>query len=223
MSSTPKAAVYEQLARIGKALSNPIRLEILELLAQSERSVDVLGTMTGQSIANVSQHLQQLRQAGLVTSRKQGLFVFYRLAGDEVVDLLGALGTVGETYLADLNRVVQTYFSSEDALEAVPARDVLERARKGLITVIDVRPADEYEAGHLPGALSIPLPELQKRLRELPKRKEIVAYCRGPYCLMSFAAVKTLRSQGFKARRLQAGLPEWRSAGLPVESSERPR
>jgi rhodanese-related sulfurtransferase/biotin operon repressor len=223
MSSTPKAAVYEQLARIGKALSNPIRLEILELLAQSERSVDVLGTMTGQSIANVSQHLQQLRQTGLVTSRKQGLFVFYRLAGDEVVDLLGALGTVGETYLADLNRVVQTYFSSEDALEAVPARDVLERARKGLITVIDVRPADEYEAGHLPGALSIPLPELQKRLRELPKRKEIVAYCRGPYCLMSFAAVKTLRSQGFKARRLQAGLPEWRSAGLPVESSERPR
>jgi rhodanese-related sulfurtransferase/biotin operon repressor len=223
MSSTPKVAVYEQLARIGKALSNPIRLEILELLAQSERSVDVLASMTGQSIANVSQHLQQLRQAGLVTSRKQGLFVFYRLAGDEVVDLLGALGRVGETYLADLNRVVQTYFSSEDALEAMPARDVLERARKGLITVIDVRPADEYEAGHLPGAISIPLPELQKRLRELPKRKEIVAYCRGPYCLMSFAAVKTLRSQGFKARRLQAGLPEWRSAGLPVESSERPR
>jgi rhodanese-related sulfurtransferase/DNA-binding transcriptional ArsR family regulator len=223
MSSTPKVAVYEQLARISKALSNPIRLEILELLAQSERSVDVLASMTGQSIANVSQHLQQLRQAGLVTSRKQGLFVFYRLAGDEVVDLLGALGRVGETYLADLNRVVQTYFSSEDALEAMPARDVLERARKGLITVIDVRPADEYEAGHLPGAISIPLPELQKRLRELPKRKEIVAYCRGPYCLMSFAAVKTLRSQGFKARRLQAGLPEWRSAGLPVESSERPR
>ncbi|MEX0960265.1 MAG: metalloregulator ArsR/SmtB family transcription factor [Burkholderiales bacterium] len=223
MSSTPKAAVYEQLARIGKALSNPIRLEILELLAQSERSVDVLASMTGQSIANTSQHLQQLRQAGLVGSRKQGLFVFYRLAGDEVVDLLGALGTVGETYLADLHRVVRTYFSSEDALEAVPARDVLERARKGQITVIDVRPADEYGAGHVPGAISIPLPELQKRLRELPKRKEIVAYCRGPYCLMSFAAVKTLRSRGYKARRLEAGLPEWRSAGLPVESSEQPR
>jgi rhodanese-related sulfurtransferase/biotin operon repressor len=222
MSSSPKTAVYEQLARIGKALSAPVRLEILEMLAQSERSVDVLASMTGHSIANTSQHLQQLRQAGLVTSRKQGQFVFYRLAGDEVVNLISTLSKTGETYLAGLHKLVSTFFVSEDGLEAVPAREVLERVRKGLVTVIDVRPPDEYAAGHLPGALSVPLPDLQKRLRDLPKGKEIVAYCRGPYCLMSFAAVKTLRSKGFNARRLEAGMPEWRSAGFPVETGRKP-
>jgi rhodanese-related sulfurtransferase/biotin operon repressor len=222
MSSSPKTAVYEQLARVGKALSSAARLEILELVAQSERSVDVLASMTGHSIANTSQHLQQLRQTGLVTSRKQGQFVFYRLAGDKVVGLLSALSVVGETHLAEVQRLVRTFFASEDELEAVAPRDVLERARKGLVTVVDVRPAEEYAAGHLPGALSIPLPDLQKRMQKLPKHTEIVAYCRGPYCLMSFAAVKALRGKGFKARRLEAGMPEWRSAGLPVETGTAP-
>ncbi len=219
MSSSPKQAVYEQLARIGKALSTPARLEILELLAQAERSVDALARLTGLTVANTSQHLQQLRQVGLVASRREGQFVFYRLAGDEVVALLSTLGQVGQAYVAEVDKLVRTFFTDEDDLEPVPAKEVMDQARKGLVTVVDVRPAEEYAAGHIPGAINIPLPELQKRLGDLPKRKEIVAYCRGPYCLMSFSAVRTLRSKGFKARRLEAGLPEWRSAGLPVESA----
>jgi rhodanese-related sulfurtransferase/biotin operon repressor len=219
MSSSPKHAVYEQLARIGKALSTPARLEILELLAQAERSVDALARLTGLTVANTSQHLQQLRQVGLVASRREGQFVFYRLAGDEVSALLGTLGQVGQTHVAEVDRLVRTFFTDQDELEPVPAKEVLDQARKGLVTVVDVRPAEEYAAGHIPGAINIPLPELQKRLGDLPKRKEIVAYCRGPYCLMSFSAVQTLRSKGFKARRLEAGMPEWRSAGLPVESA----
>lgn len=219
MSSSPKQAVYEQLARIGKALSTPARLEILELLAQAERSVDALARLTGLTVANTSQHLQQLRQVGLVVSRREGQFIFYRLAGDEIVALLSTLVQVGQTYVAEVDKLVRTFFKDQDELEPVPAKDVLVRARKGLVTVVDVRPAEEYAAGHIPGAINIPLPELQKRLGDLPKRKEIVAYCRGPYCLMSFSAVKSLRSKGFQARRLEAGMPEWRSAGLPVESA----
>jgi rhodanese-related sulfurtransferase len=219
MSSSAKQAVYEQLARIGKALSSPARLEILELLAQAERSVDVLARLTSLTVANTSQHLQQLRQAGLVASRREGQYIFYRLAGDEVVSLLGTLSQVGKTYVAEVDRLVRQYFTAQDELEPVPAKEVLDSARKGLVTVVDVRPVEEYAAGHIPGAINIPLPDLQKRLRELPKRKEIVAYCRGPYCLMSFNAVRTLRSKGFKARRLEAGMPEWRSAGLPVEAA----
>jgi rhodanese-related sulfurtransferase/biotin operon repressor len=219
MSSSPKQAVYEQLARIGKALSTSARLEILELLAQAERSVDALARLTGLTVANTSQHLQQLRQVGLVASRREGQFIFYRLAGDDVVSLLGTLGRVGHTYIAEVDRLVRAFFTAQDELEPVPAKEVLDQARKGLLTVVDVRPAEEYAAGHIPGAINIPLPELQKRLGDLPRRKEIVAYCRGPYCLMSFSAVKTLRSKGFKARRMVAGMPEWRSAGLPVESA----
>ncbi|MGH6628755.1 MAG: ArsR/SmtB family transcription factor, partial [Burkholderiales bacterium] len=210
MSRSPKQAVYEQLARIGNALSSAPRLEILELLAQSERSVDSLAGLTGLTVANTSQHLQKLRQVGLVTSRKEGQFVLYRLVGDEVVKLLGTLSLVGEAYVAEVDKLVRIFFTSQDDLEPVPARDALTRARKGLVTVIDVRPAEEYAAGHVPGAINMPLPELQKRLGELPKSKEIVAYCRGPYCLMSYSAVTTLRNQGYKARRLEAGMPEWR-------------
>ncbi len=217
MSSSPKQAVYEQLARIGTALSSAARLEILELLAQSERSVDSLAGLTGLTVANTSQHLQKLRQVGLVASRKEGQFVLYRLIGDEVVKLLGSLSQVGEAYVAEVDKIVRNFFTTQDELEPVPARDALTRARKGLVTVIDVRPSEEYAAGHIPGAINMPLPELQKRLGELPKSREVVAYCRGPYCLMSFTAVKTLRSKGFKARRLEAGMPEWRSSGLPVE------
>ena len=219
MSSSPKQAVYEQLARIGKALSTPARLEILELLAQAERSVDALARLTGLTVANTSQHLQLLRQVGLVTSRREGQFIFYRLAGDEVVTLIGSLGRVGETYIEEVGKLIQNFFTAQDEIEAVPAKELLKQARKGLVTVIDLRPVEEYAAGHVPGAINIPLPELQKRLRDLPKGKEIVAYCRGPYCLMSFTAVKMLRGRGHKARRLEAGLPEWRSAGLPVETN----
>jgi rhodanese-related sulfurtransferase len=168
-------------------------------------------------VANTSQHLQKLRQAGLVVGRKEGQFVYYRLAGDEVVRLFAALGQVGEAYVAEVERIVRLYLASKDELEPVPAKELLDRARKGLVTVLDVRPPEEFAAGHLPGAVNIPVHELEKRLGELPKRKEVIAYCRGPYCLMSYDAVELLRKRGLKARRLENGLPEWRVAGLPVE------
>ncbi len=214
---TPKKDLFEQLARIAAALGSAARLNLLEVLAQGERSVDQLASLTGLSVANTSQHLQKLRQAGLTLGRKEGQYVFYRLAGDEVVRLLGALRQTGETHVAVIDRLVRDYFSSRDQMEPVAAADLLDRARKGLVTVLDVRPAEEFEAGHLPGAVNIPIEELGKRLGELPKRKEIVAYCRGPYCLMSYEAVELLRRKGHKARRLVNGLPEWRLAGLPVE------
>jgi len=211
----PKRDLFQQLARIGTALSSGTRLEFVELLAQRERSVDQLATLAGVAVANTSQHLQKLRQAGLVVGRKEGQYVYYRLAGDEVVRLLGVLGRVGEAHLAEVERIVRIYLESKDELEPVPAHELLERAQRGLVTVLDVRPAEEYAAGHVPGAVNIPIHELEKRLGELPKRKEIVAYCRGPYCLMSFDAVQLLRRKGLKARRLENGLPEWRLSGLP--------
>ncbi|MCL4798951.1 MAG: ArsR family transcriptional regulator [Burkholderiales bacterium] len=212
----PKQEIFARLARIGAALSSTARLEFLELLAQGERPVESLATLTGNSIANTSQHLQRLRQAGLIEGRREGQYVYYRLAGDEVVALLAALGKVGEAHDAEVERVVRLYLAAKDELEPVPARELLERARKGLVTVLDVRPPEEFAAGHLPGAVNIPVQQLEKRLGELPKRKEVVAYCRGPYCLMSHDAVALLRKKGLKARRLQDGLPEWRAAGLPV-------
>jgi rhodanese-related sulfurtransferase len=217
VSTNAKREVFANLARIGTALSSATRIEFLELLAQSERTVEQLATLTGMTVANTSQHLQKLRQAGLIGGRKEGLYVYYRLAGDEVVALLSALGRAGEAYVAEVERIVRLYFAQKDELEAVPAKEVLERARKGLVTVLDVRPPEEYEAGHLPGAVNIPVQELEKRLKELPRRREIIAYCRGPYCLMSYDAVALLRKKGIKARRLEAGLPEWRLAGFPVE------
>jgi rhodanese-related sulfurtransferase/DNA-binding transcriptional ArsR family regulator len=216
-TQNPKRELFQQLALIGTALSSGTRLEFLELLAQGERTVDQLATMTGVSVANTSQHLQKLRQAGLVLGRKEGQYVFYRLASDEVVGLLETLGKVGEVHLAEVERIVRIYFAAKDDMEPVPAKELLDRARKGLVTVLDVRPPEEFSAGHLPGAVNIPIHELEKRLSELPKRKEVVAYCRGPYCLMSYDAVQLLRRKGLKARRLQAGLPEWRRAGLPVD------
>ena len=214
----PKRAVFENLARLGTALSSPVRLELLELLAQGERGVDELANMTGASVANTSQHLQKLKQVGLIVGRKEAQFVKYRLAGDEVVALFDALGMAGQAYLTDVERLVRLYFTAKDDLEPVPAADLLDRAKKGLVTVLDVRPAEEFAAGHVPGALNIPIHELERRLAELPKRKEIVAYCRGPYCLMSYDAVHLLRKRGLKARRLEDGLPEWRLAGLPIET-----
>jgi rhodanese-related sulfurtransferase/biotin operon repressor len=216
----PKRDVFHNLARIGTALSSPVRLEFLELLAQGERSVDQLATLTGTSVANTSQHLQKLKAAGLIVGRKEGQYVYYRLAGDEIVELLGALGKTGAAYLAEVERTVRLYFAAKDDLEPVPARELLERARKGLVTVLDVRPPEEFAAGHVPKTVNIPVHELEKRLAELPKRREVVAYCRGPYCLMSYDAVVLLRKKGLKARRLQDGLPEWRLAGLPVQRDQ---
>jgi rhodanese-related sulfurtransferase/biotin operon repressor len=213
---SPKQEVYKSLARIGAALASAVRLELLELLAQGERSVDELATLTGASVANTSQHLQKLKQAGLIVGRKEAQFVKYRLTGDEVVALFKTLGVAGQAYLADVDRVLRLYFTAKDDLEPVLATELLERARKGLVTVLDVRPREEFAAGHVPGAVNIPIHELEKRLAELPKRKEVVAYCRGPYCLMSYDAVQLLRRKGLKARRLKDGLPEWRTAGLPT-------
>jgi rhodanese-related sulfurtransferase/biotin operon repressor len=215
---SPKREVFEQLARIGGALSSGVRLELLELLAQGERSVDQLSALTGASVANASQHLQKLKQAGLIVARKQGQFVFYRIAGDEVIGMLSALSKVGETHVAEIERIVRMYFFSKDDFEPIPPAELLDRARRGLVTVLDVRPAEEFASGHVPGALNIPVEQLARKLRDLPKGKEVIAYCRGPFCLMSFEAVQLLRKKGIKARRLQDGMPEWRTAGLPVES-----
>ncbi len=213
----PKRKIYECLARIGAVLSSAVRLEVLELLAQGERSVDELATLTGASVANTSQHLQKLKQAGLIVGRKEAQFVKYRLAGDEVVALFDALGAAGHAHLAEVDQMVRLYFTAKDDLEPVPAAELLERAKAGLVTVLDVRPAEEFAAGHVPGAINIPIRELERRLAELPKRREVVAYCRGPYCLMSYDAVQLLRQKGLKARRLKDGMPEWRLAGLPTE------
>lgn len=219
MSSDPaKSRVYESISRVALALGSAARLQILEFVAQGERSVDVLAAMTGLSVANTSKHLQALRQAGLVAGRKEGLRVYYSLAGDDVVRLVTALRGVAEHRVADVERMVRLWLAHRDEMEPVSAQELLERAKKGLVVVLDVRPAEEYAAGHLPGAINIPIDELESRLAKLPKRKEIVAYCRGPYCLMSFDAVEKLRKRGLRARRLENGFPEWRAAGLPVES-----
>jgi rhodanese-related sulfurtransferase len=217
MSTSPKREVFENLARVSTALSSATRIEYLELLAQAERSVEQLAALAGSTVANTSQHLQKMKQAGLIVGRKEGLYVFYRLAGDEVVEMLSAMSRVGEAYVAEVERIVRLYFAHKDQLEPVPAKELLDRARKGLVTVLDVRPPEEYAAGHLPGAINIQVHELEKRLKDLPKRKEVIAYCRGPYCLMSYDAVALLRKRGRRARRLEDGLPEWRAAGLPVE------
>jgi rhodanese-related sulfurtransferase/DNA-binding transcriptional ArsR family regulator len=212
-----KARLYEAIGRVALALGSAGRLQILEFVAQGERSVDSLAAMTGLSVANTSKHLQALRQAGLVSARKQGLRVYYSIAGNDVAALLLALREVSEHRVAEVERLLRTWLAHRDEMEAVSAREVLARAKKGLVVVLDVRPAEEFSAGHLPGAINIPIHELEKRLRELPRRKEVIAYCRGPYCLMSYDAVSLLRKKGIKARRLEAGLPEWRAAGFRVE------
>lgn len=220
-SSTFKHDLFTQFARVGKAISHANRLEILEFLAQGERNVEALAKACGLTMANTSQHLQQLRQAGLVTTRKLGQHVYYRLAGDEVVEFISMLHRLAERQLADVERLVNAYLTVKDSLEPLPATELLARARSGLVTVLDVRPTEEFAAGHVPGAINLPLDQLEKRLHQLPTEQEIVAYCRGPYCVLAFEAVQKLRAEGFKARRLQDGLPEWRSAGLPVETTSR--
>ncbi len=213
---SPKLALFAQFAAVAKSLGHAHRLELLEQLAQGERSVDVLADRTGLSIANASQHLQQLRRAGLVTNRRDGKFIYYRLTDDAVLDVLAALRTVAERNVAEVERVVRGYFDERDSMEAVSREELLERSRVGTVTILDVRPEDEFTLGHLPGALNIPLRELKSRLGDIDPKQEIVAYCRGPYCVLSYEAVAQLRARGFKARRLEDGLPEWRAAGLPV-------
>jgi rhodanese-related sulfurtransferase/DNA-binding transcriptional ArsR family regulator len=211
-----KDRLYAQFARIGKTLGNPHRLELLELLAQGERCVDSLATETGLSIANTSQHLQALRQAALVESRKDGLFVHYRLADPSVYALCASIRTIAEHRLADLERLVREYFGDRATPEPVGMHDLLARARSSDVIILDARPANEYEAGHIAGAISVPIDELQARLRTLPKDREYVAYCRGPYCVYADRAVELLVRNKRRARRLIEGFPEWQAAGLPI-------
>lgn len=213
-----KHNLFMQFARVGKALGNANRLELLEFLAQGERSVDELSGVADLSVANTSQHLQQLRQAGMVTSRKQGLKVYYRLSGDNVIELFNALRTVAERHLAEVDRLVDSYLTIKDSLEPIRREELMSRVRDGLVTVIDVRPPEEYAAGHVSGAINVSLSDLEHRLLEFQPDQEIVAYCRGPHCVLAFDAVARLRKKGLKARRLEDGYPEWKTAGLPVES-----
>lgn len=215
-AGSPKQRIYELVARIGKAADSPRRLELLEVLAQGPRTVEALAREAGLSVANASRHLQVLRAAGLVEGRKQGLHVEYRLSGPDVFGLLHLLRTIAERRLGDVDRLVKTYFTTRDDLEPVARPELLERLRSGSVVLVDVRPAEEYRAGHIAGAISVPLADLPGRLRGLPARKEVVAYCRGPYCLMAYDAVRLLRARGRRARRLVEGFPEWRAAGLPV-------
>src|SRR5262245_550718 len=214
-----KDRLYGQLARLGKALSSPHRLEILELLVQSEWTVDSLATELGLSLANTSQHLRALKQAALVESRKDGLFVHYRLADPDVFELSRVLRSVAERRLADFDRLVRDHFANRPDAEAVPMAELLKRARSRQVVILDTRPANEYAAGHIAGAISVPVDELQRRLRELPKDKAYVAYCRGPYCVYADRAVEILRAKGRRAQRLLEGFPEWKAAGFPVEVS----
>lgn len=218
-----KHDLFAQFARVGKALSNGNRLELLEFLAQGERSVEQLSKVAGLTVANTSQHLQQLRHAGMVICRKEGLKVYYSISGDDVIDLLDALRVVAERHVTDVQHLVNTYLTVKDDLEPIPRTELLERVRDGLVTVIDVRPPEEYAAGHVPGAVNVPLQELEDRLEEFSnlegEDREIIAYCRGPHCVLAFDAVASLREKGMKARRLEDGYPEWKTAGLPVEEA----
>jgi rhodanese-related sulfurtransferase/DNA-binding transcriptional ArsR family regulator len=217
-SDSPKQALFVQFAAVARAVAHPHRLELLEQLAQGERSVEVLADRTRVSVANASQHLQHMRRAGILSARRQGKFVFYRLVDNTVLDLLASLRRIAERNLAEVERVVRSYFQNRDSLEAVSRPELMKRLKAGLVTVLDVRPDDEFALGHLPGAINIPLGELEKRLADLDPNQEIVAYCRGPYCVLSYEAVAVLRARGFKIRRLEDGLPEWRAAGFPVEA-----
>jgi len=215
----PKQHVFASLAAIAQGLGHAHRLEMLEHLAQGERSVEDLAARAGITLANCSRHLQLLRRAGLVEGRREGKRVFYQLSGeDAVIGLLNALSRVGERNSAEIARVTVSYFRARDELEPVSRTELLDRLRAGAATVLDVRPEDEFQQGHLPEALNIPLAQLERRLAELPPDREIVAYCRGPWCVLSFEAVAALRQRGFRVRRLEDGFPEWKVAGLPVGS-----
>lgn len=213
----PKQQLYLQFAEMAKALGHAHRLEILELLAQGERSVESLAERAGLSIGNASQHLRLMRQAGLLVSRRDGKRILYRLSDPAVLELTAALHRLAERNLGEVKSVLAGYFNQRDSMEPVSRKELSRRLRDGLVTVLDVRPPDEFAAGHLPNAINIPLRDLTRRVSKLPKKQEVVAYCRGPYCVFAFEAVAMLRSRGFEARRLEDGYPQWEAAGLPVE------
>lgn len=216
MATEPKHRLFEYFAKVARAIGNAKRLELLEALAQGERPVDALARATGMPVANTSHHLQKLREAGLAEARKAGLQVFYRLSDPAIPRLIGELRGIAERRVAEVERIVRESFETRDPLEAVDHQELLARMQTGDVVVIDVRPEHEYRSGHIPGALHIPLETLSDRLRELPTGVEIVAYCRGPYCMLAFDAVERLRSAGISARRLQDGFPEWKAGNLPV-------
>ncbi len=213
-----KAELFEQFARIGRAVSAPLRLAILDVLAQSERTVEEIAREIGASVANASQHLQHLRAARLVASRREGLFIYYRIADEKVLRLWQVIRDVGEARYAEIEEVVRTYLKERETMHSVDAGELSRLIRTGDVVVLDVRTPAEYAAGHIPTARSIPVGELQKRLRELPKRRQIVAYCRGPYCVMTDEAVSILQKRGYRVARLDIGLPDWKLLGLPVET-----
>lgn len=215
-SESPKRLLFRQFAAVAKAVAHEHRLELLEALAQGERSVETLAGRSGLSIANASQHLQKMRRVGLIEARRDGKFVYYRLSDASVLDLIASLTRIGERHVAEVGRIVRGYFQSRDDMEPVSRSELLTRMKKGDVQLLDVRPEDEFALAHVPGALNIPLDKLKKKLSALDPGKEIIAYCRGPYCVLSFETVALLRKKGFRARRLEEGLPEWKAAGLPV-------
>lgn len=216
-SDNPKRMLFERFAATAKALGSGHRLELLEHLAQGERGVEALARLSGLSIANASQHLQHLRRAGIVAARRNGKHILYRVADEAVVTLLGSLRRIAERNVAEVEKLIATHFHTRDGLEPVSREELMRRMRRGVVTVLDVRPSEEFAAGHLPGAINVPLKELSRRIGELPRSREVVAYCRGPYCVLSYEAVTTLRRRGFRARRLEEGYPEWKVSGLPLE------
>jgi rhodanese-related sulfurtransferase/DNA-binding transcriptional ArsR family regulator len=212
-----KSAVYEQLARVGKAVSNPARLELLDLLSQGPRTVEALAREANLGVANTSQHLKALRSARLVEAEKSGLFVTYQLADQGVSDFLRGLRVLAEARLAEIHEITRAFFQDRRAMEPVDRDALLAKVRAGAVTVLDVRPVEEYQAGHIPGALSVPLKDLEQGLSGLRRDREIVAYCRGPYCVLAVEAVEKLRALGFRAFRMEHGVADWRALGLPIE------
>lgn len=215
-----KDQLYEAFARTAKALASPKRIELVELMAQGERTVEALAEAAGMSVTNTSAHLQVLARSRLVETRKEATKVFYRLSGDDVAAFVVALRDMARSRLAEVDQVVRDYFDARDALEPVSGQELAARAEGGKVVILDVRPPEEFASAHIPGARSVPLDHLDAALARLPKRKEIVAYCRGPYCVLAPQAVERLRAKGYKARRLAEGLPEWQLAGLPVAVGE---
>ncbi|MDA8251934.1 MAG: metalloregulator ArsR/SmtB family transcription factor [Rhodospirillales bacterium] len=218
-SATPKRAIFEQFAVVAQAIANGHRVELIELVAQGERSVEELARLSGLTVTNASQHLHLLRRAGLVVARRAGKHVLYRIAERDVVDLLMAVRRTAERGVAEIDKIVQSYFHARDSLEPVPHEELAARLRDGVVTLIDVRPGEEFAAGHIPGAVNIPLDELLRRLGELPADRTVIAYCRGPYCVFAFEAVATLRTRGYDARRLADGYPQWWAARRPVAAA----
>lgn len=216
-----KKSLYEELSRIGKAVSSSARMELLEYLSQGEKSVESLSDLAGMSIANTSQHLQHLKNSGIIVSRKEGLHVYYKIVGDDVIRLIISIRNLAENHLSEVSRIINDVIKVKDKIAPVKALDLIEKVKKGQVTVIDVRPEDEFDAGHFPGSINIPFDDLHSRMPELNSKQEIIAYCRGPYCMMTFDTVTLLRQKGFKAKRLAEGFPEYKISGLPIEKSEK--